>query len=151
MPWHGAPRRLRPLGRLLAELGTPIDDTSYALCLYDETTATAALVAELEVPAGGVCMGRPCWRATGEKGFKYRDKQGAAGGLRMLLLRVGAEGKAKLKAKAKGAALVLPDMPLGQDPRVVVQLVASHGPCWQAGYPAPAQANSAAAFKDRSQ
>ena len=27
------------------------------------------------IPPGGTCAGKPCWKATGAKGFKYKDKE----------------------------------------------------------------------------
>ena len=31
-------------------------------------------VIEVTNPAGGTCAGKPCWKATGVKGYKYSDK-----------------------------------------------------------------------------
>jgi hypothetical protein len=48
----------------LAELGDPIAADPYALCVYDAN----GLRLSMNVPAGGICDGHPCWKAN-TKGF----------------------------------------------------------------------------------
>ncbi len=129
------------------ELGDPRARTSYALCIYDQ--AGGALTEQLQatVPAGGSCRGKPCWRATGTKGFRFLDKQGTTLGIKKILLQAGEAGKARIAVKAKGPALGLPALPLS--PPVSVQLKTPEGPCWEASYAAP-RVNTASRFKARS-
>jgi hypothetical protein len=68
-------------------------------------------------------------------------------GLRTLVLKPGAGGKAKIVVKGKGDALVLPALPLDADPRVTVQLVSSTGTCWATSFDAPPSANDDTQFK----
>jgi hypothetical protein len=102
------------------------------------------------VPPGGVCAGNPCWKASSSRGFKYHDRNAAAGGLQRLSLTARADGKARISVQAKGANLLLPSLPLDQKPRVIVQLKSSAGACWEADYSAPATSNISSQFKDKS-
>jgi hypothetical protein len=87
----------------VADLGDPATSTEYDLCLYDPTGLRAAM----RVPAGGLCHGKPCWRA-GANGFNYRNRDGTPDGITSLTLRAGGTGKAQMKAKGAGNALPLP-------------------------------------------
>ncbi len=73
-----------------------------------------------------------CWRALGTKGFKYKDETQTPDGLDSILLRAGAEGKAKVMVKGRGSNLELPALPLTLP--VTVQLRAENGECWGATY-----------------
>ena len=42
----------------------------------------------------------------------------------------------------------MPALPLAQDPRVTVQLVATTGACWESVHSAPASKNHGVQFKD---
>jgi len=115
-------------------LGTPTADTDYALCVYDG--ADAALL-RLDVPAGGTCDAKPCWKATGkpgrESGFVYKDKAGASDGVRSLALK-SHESKAKLALAAKGENVPAPALGSGALLPVRAQLVHSEGACWGASF-----------------
>ena len=124
-----------------ADYGDPTADTSYELCVYDETDAPALLVAA-RAPAGGECPKRngtePCWTARGEppgaRGIDYRDRDGTPDGLERLELRPGPDGKARIEARAGGAALGLPALPASVPLRV--QLRNDAGTCWESTYSA---------------
>jgi len=120
---------------LLSEFGTPTTTTSYRLCAYD---GADAVLLDLPVPAGGPCGTKPCWNAT-SKSFGYKNKLGTSGGVTTLTLRAGADGKAALVLKAKGASLVLPTLPLVQTPDPVRVLLVNEASstCWTAAYGAP--------------
>jgi len=69
-------------------------------------------------------------------------------------LQAGADGKAKIVVKGKGANLPMP-APVGtglfaQDTAVTVQLVNSDGMCWEADFSAPAKKNDLKVFKAKS-
>lgn len=123
---------------------------SYRFCLYDEAVGRPRLVLDLGVAAGatGTCGSPTCWRG-GRRGFRYAAKPGAdPGGLRLLKLDAGGEGRAKILLKGSGAALPDPALPFGQDSTVTAQLVRTGGGCWEALYGAPARLADATRFKD---
>ncbi len=134
----------------LAALGDPRPNggTSYTLCVYDEHAGVPALVSSAIIPPGDACNSGPCWKATGSKGFKYKDDILSAGGVQTVILKAGTAGKAKIIVKAKGADLQMPSLPLAQDAAVVVQLKNIDGECWEARYSGPATKNDDRQFKD---
>lgn len=115
-----------------AELGSPLTTTSYLFCVYD---GGDEVVLRLRATAGGSCAGKDCWKASAS-GFRYRDKAGSLGGLTDLQLKAGADGKASIKMKARGAALEAPTLPLVQDPAPVRAILQNEesGDCWEASY-----------------
>jgi hypothetical protein len=116
-----------------AEIGDPLATDSFFVCLYD---GGDALVSTSTVEPGGTCGVKPCWKAlgtpAGSKGYKYVNKESNAAGVAKLILKPGAQGKAKAIAKAKGEALDMPVLPLGLP--VTAQLVATTGTCWSASF-----------------
>jgi hypothetical protein len=131
----------------LAELGDPTLATVYRLCVYDESAGVARRVLQALIPPAGSCDGAPCWKAI-RGGYKYKDPNGSAAGVRNVLLKSGESGKAKIIVKGKGGGLDMPALPLDQDPAVRVQL--SNGSlCWEAVYPGGAMRSDDRQFKDR--
>ena len=126
-----------------ADFGDPSATTTYTLCVYDETGGTPGLKLTAVVPPGGA------WAPIG-KGFKYKDPAATNDGIKIVLLKFGASGKAKIAVKGHGANLATPALPLTQDQHVIVQLKNSIGVCWEARYSSPATKNEAAQFKDKS-
>ncbi|MCW5891397.1 MAG: hypothetical protein KIT14_12720 [bacterium] len=120
----------------LASFGNPVASTSYALCVFDQSGGTPSVVFRGDVPAGGTCGTKPCWAATGTKGFKFASKTGNADGVIGLTLTAGVAGKAKIQFKAKGANLssIMPAPPLPLP--LLVQLQADNGTCFEAAYSA---------------
>jgi hypothetical protein len=128
----------------VADYGNPITSMSYQLCVYD----TTGLRIRSTAPAGGTCAGKPCWKATGQSGFKYKDKELTPNGMSQLQLKEGADGKAKILLSARGAALAMPNpATLGQP--VTVQIQNTSGLCWEAVYSAPPTSQSSTQFKDK--
>lgn len=121
------------------EFGNPVTTQGYELCIYDST----GLVANASIPAGSA------WRETGS-GFKYRDASGAAEGIQTIILKAGADQKAKIIVRGKGAGLDMPNLGLLTSP-LTVQLKRAGSPtCWGAVYSfPPALKNTAAMFKDK--
>jgi hypothetical protein len=115
----------------LATFGNPVTTDDYALCIYDRSTPTPTVLFRADIPAGGLCGTKPCWSATGTKGFKFNSKTPNADGVTGLTLTAGVPGKAKIQFKAKGANLssILPAPPLALP--LLVQLQASNGACFQ--------------------
>ena len=95
-----------------------------------------------------MCHGKPCWKATATTGFKYADRDLTPDGLLGLTVRSGTPGHARITLKGKADHLAMPPLPLAQDPRVTVQLVATTGACWESVHFAPAVKNDGAQFKD---
>jgi hypothetical protein len=136
-----------------AQLGDPVaGETSYTLCLYDDTAGTSSLVTSGTVPAGGTCAGRPCWSANAS-GLRYADKNLARKGVKLIRLKAGAAGSASVTWLAKGDNLdftsLAPLLPFDQSPKVTVQMTNSDGECWTAAYSAPARANDHDGFVDK--
>ena len=130
---------------LAGEIGDPQDADGYALCLYD----AGALVSESLVPAGGVCGTKPCWKGI-NGGVLYKDAAAINGGVKKLLVKAGDAGKAKVVAKAKGASLATPDLPLTLP--ATMQLHGTNGTCWSAEFRVDGvQKNTADAFGGQAQ
>lgn len=133
----------------MQDLGDPTVNTAYALCTYGSAGGVPQLLSRVEIAPASACGFEFCWRRSGDKGYRYKDPIGSNGGLRKLLLKSGAAGKAKLIVKSAGERIPLPPAPVPQDPAVVVQLVNSDGRCWDASYAAPPVQNDLRAFRDR--
>ncbi len=130
----------------LAGLGDPSDTTDYMLCMYDGSGGAPLGVSRLRVPA------RPAWASKGEKGWQYKDKEGAFDGVSKISLRPGPAGRSGISLLAKGAGTPLPPA-LNADswfellPELTVQLQSSEGDCWEATYTAAdAKKNEATKF-----
>jgi cysteine-rich repeat protein len=113
----------------LDDLGDPLTTDTYALCIYDSSAGVPNLVTTLEVPPSGA------WKPSGTKGWKYKDKSGAADGLQKAKISTGAAGRSKASLKAGGVNLPTPPPAsptalFSADPGVTVQLVNSAGTCW---------------------
>jgi cysteine-rich repeat protein len=132
-----------------AELGDPAaGGTSFALCAYDTIAATPHVALRATAPAGDTCRGKPCWTPTGTTGFKYAERELTPDGVLGLTIRSGTLGRARVTLKGKADHLAMPGLPLAQDPRVTVQLVATTGACWESVHSAPASKNDGVQFKD---
>ena len=135
-----------------ADFGDPVSGSSnYRLCIYDETGGIPSLKLGVSAPAGEMCGLRACWKQLGSatpKGFQYKDPDLTPSGIRIITLKAGAAGTAKILVNGKGAKLPATTA-FTQDTQVTAQLVKSDGGvCWQAVYPAPALKNSGGQFKD---
>lgn len=117
-------------GVSIGSLGDPRSTTSYDLCVFEEF-GFGRLIAGLEVPAGGICDGKACWKPQ-RNGYAYSDKSGSSDGVRSVELQAGDPGKGKLVVKAKGPGMGLGTLPV-QVP-VTVQLQNSDGACWEADF-----------------
>lgn len=117
---------------LLAGLGDPLGTDAYSLCLYDG--AGGLLARGSTIGPGGTCGGVACWTALGSSGFRFVDPARTQDGVRKIVLRAGGPGRAKAVVKAKGEAVDPPTLPLVLPVRV--QLQATNGSCWEAGFDA---------------
>ncbi len=129
----------------LATLGDPTLSTLYTVCLYRGLGATGSILIEARAPAGA------SWRGFGAKGFKYKDAGLSPDGLKLLQLRPGLAGKARLKVKGKGPNLGL-SSGLAFDPSatLALQLRNSTGACYGAGFSSPFIRNQSSIFIDKS-
>ena len=122
--------------------------TNYAICLYDGSTASQPLMA-MHVAGSGTCNGRACWKATGTKGFKYKNKFATADGVAGLKLREGIADRSSIQVKGKGVNLNLAQLPLTVP--AVMQITVDDGAastCWQTTFAAPV-VNESSVFKAR--
>ncbi len=86
-----------------AGFGNPVDrDTSVTLCIYADNDT---LVQEFIVDrAGQLCVGKPCWKARGSKGYGYKDKGSSTDGILKIGYVSGDPGKGKADATGKNNA-----------------------------------------------
>src|SRR5262249_19869593 len=108
------------------DFGNPTATTAYALCLYDDTGALASVT----LPRGHQCDGRRCWTGKPE-GFHFRDRAHAPDGAAQVTLRQSKHsGRTRIRFKAEGQNLDLPDLS-GLDAPLTMQLRRSDSPvCW---------------------
>jgi hypothetical protein len=142
----------------LAEFGDPTTTTDYTLCVYDEKLGVPRTALVVTIPAGGTCVGQPCWSVS-SSGYAYKDAARTVNGVRTVKLKAKVPGNASILIKAQGAGIPITDSPatpllFAQSPQVTAQLVSSTGACWEAHYTAPALKNSLSStgrqFKDQS-
>ncbi len=109
-----------------SDFADPTNTTRYSLCLY--AGATSSLLAETAVWPDAVK-----WAPLGDKGYKYKDKSGAASGVQKIVLKGGVSGKSKAIAKGRGSALPEITPPLALP--VTVQLTNREtGVCFEGTY-----------------
>lgn len=128
----------------ISSFGDPIAGSSaYRLCLYDEADA---VVEDLLVQNGGGApcgaKQKPCWKASGAKGYAYKDGDAVEDGVRKLQLKTGPAGKGKVTLQAKNSAKKgQTKLPTGVAPllesatQVRLQLLVSDGACFDAALP----------------
>ena len=128
----------------LAAFGQPDATSAYQLCLYD----TEGLLYSASIPAGGTCGTKPCWSAK-STGFQYGSKSLAPDGIAKVLLKAGADQKAQVQVKGKGALLAPPPPPFTNMP-LRIQLKRLDAPeCWEATFGTAAK-NAPGTFKAKS-
>jgi hypothetical protein len=95
------------------DFADPIGGAGYAFCLY----VAGSLEVSASVPPG------TAWKQLGDKGYKYKDKNGTSDGVQKVLVKgTGVPNKSKGLLKGKGSNLPFSGltMPLGSP--VVAQL-----------------------------
>ena len=129
-----------------SDFESPMTTTDYDLCIYD----ASGFAMMSQALGGAMCGTRPCWRALGPVGFKYKNKQGAPANLASLLLRAGGPQQARIQANPpqRGAGAYVPSLPLDMPVRAQLQQDSS-ATCWEATY-SNALVNSDKAFKAKS-
>ncbi len=119
----------------------PLDDATYALCLYENGIRTASF---LVPPVAG-------WANISTKGFKYLDATASESGISKIVLKSSVDPKAKALVKGKGD--FLPTITPGLDLPVKVQLINSAtGVCFESEFDAgDIKKNVAGLFKAKAQ
>ncbi len=115
---------LRGEATSLADFADPTFATDYSLCVYD----AVGLMPDYRVPASSLK-----WRQSGDRGFKYKDKNGLEDGMSTVLMRAGEAGLSTVSIKGKGENLpaVELDPIVGLELPVTVQFVhGDTGDCW---------------------
>jgi cysteine-rich repeat protein len=135
----------------LGLFGDPLTNADFSLCVYDRTNGPSPrLRMAPAILAGGVCLGKPCWKTKATK-LAYADKDHTPSGVERFTLGTSAVTKALVVGK--GADLGVPEATLGQIPldgQVTVQLRSSAGAaCLQADYPIPASTDGKGVYKDK--
>jgi cysteine-rich repeat protein len=128
-------------------LGDPTDDTTYAVCVWDEQSDTSTLAFSVVVPPG------PAWKEIGNgKGFKYKDSAGTNDGVQKVKLKKKKKGGIKLTVLGRGDSLPLPG-PVGAsqylhaDSTVTLQIENDSGQCWTLPFGEEPRVNRADRFK----
>lgn len=110
----------------LDEFGAPDLVTDISFCLYD----AGGLRISSTIPAASDCDGRPCWKRRNHNA-RFRDGQGAFGGLSRIGIHEGTKGRIALKGLGTGLGLDDVDLTLPATAR----LRRGDGtPCWEAGF-----------------
>ena len=123
----------------LAEFADPRSTAGYELCLYGPDTS---VVAGALVPPNA-----QTWSASGQTGFRYRDRTGSQTGAQSVSVRSSTVDRSKITWKGKGANL--PDLVPPLDLPVTVQLRnTATNVCWGATYSA-ATSNQTGKLKAR--
>jgi len=122
----------------LADFGTPATE-DYSLCVYDQSGGGDSVVMSLLIPAGS-----NRWSAK-PTGHKYVDKFLGHDGAKVILLKEGSDGKAKIIVKGKGGNLPMPA--LGSlVPPLTVQL-SNDSTCWESSFGSTILSNEPGLFK----
>jgi len=127
-----------PMETTAASFGDPVmDGTSYDVCLWRGDDPVVRLT--VDRGAGATCGGKPCWKAKGDKGWSYKDRETSASGVKSMSLLSGPSGKGGVKASAanklKKGLDYLPHGIAGRYTNATsafVQVAASSGPCYEA-------------------
>jgi cysteine-rich repeat protein len=136
----------------LALFGDPLTTADFSLCVYDH--ANGPMPPRLRMApamlAGGLCLGKPCWKTKDTK-FSYADKDHTPSGVERFTL--GTSSVTKALVIGKGTDLLVPAAEFGQIPldgQVTVQLRSRTSvTCLQADFPMPASADAKGVYKDK--
>jgi hypothetical protein len=125
---------------MVSEFSDPVSaGETFSWCVY----SNGALVYGADVPSGGTCGDKPCWKAAGTTGFQFK---GDIGGIAQIKLKGGEAGKSQVqvKAKSKVGNFSSPGLPLSTN--VVSQLVidAATDVCFENVFTAPTKNEDAA-------
>jgi hypothetical protein len=107
-----------------SDFGNPTSTSTTALCIYENGT----LVGDAAIPPDATK-----WQTISTKGYKYKDKGGAASSINNILLKGSSDDKSKVLVKGKGADL--PDPNPDFTLPVTVQVISGDtGICFEATF-----------------
>ena len=138
------------------QLGDPVGGGSaYRVCVWDTPADGDAprLVYDVELPAGGRCGRRPCWKVRRtKKGQRLRYTDAKAAGVRLLQVKLDGTCKLSWSFAASGASAPDPAFTDGaflqQQDAVVVEIRNGDGLLVHSRFGAPAATNDASRFRD---
>jgi cysteine-rich repeat protein len=131
----------------VGDFGTPETTDGWDLCIFD---GTGDLVLGAAAPAGGTCGTRPCWRAIGSRGFRYKDRDRTPSGMDKLTMKAGGNGLSSVVATGKGGTLDMPALGNFAFP-LHVQVLGDNGECFYSVFEAQnAARNTSELFVGRS-
>jgi hypothetical protein len=111
----------------------------YALCVYDLSGGSPGSIFKATASGDADCADQACWTED-KRGWRLKNKGGAPDGIVQLKLTAGdVDGKSKVQVKLKGSSLVVPSLPLANDPSVVAQVRSSDGQCYGAVFSTPSK------------
>ena len=132
-----------------SDFGDPSSTTKMRVCTWDSVGGAQSNVMDQELPVGGLCNTRACWKGNA-RGFVFKDKSGLlADGLSLVKLRAGSDGKASVKVKGLGSFLGMVSLPLSMEPGLTVQMINDEGACWSNSF-SGASKNTNRQFKAKS-
>ncbi len=119
----------------LPDFGNPETQDTYIVCLSDQSSGQQLPFMCTSAAGGAVCGNDPCWKAT-KNGFVYKDRNQTQPNsfLSKMTLKAGADGKAKIIIKAKGANIPLPQLQSLLAP-MTVRVDVTSGGSWEAVFP----------------
>lgn len=123
------------------DFGDPIASDHVVVCLYDDENE---LRLGVNIAPGGTCDDRPCWTSVPD-GFQYKNRSRLPQGVKLLTLRAGADGAARIVLTGSGRNFMAPPVPFGPLP-ARVQLFRTDGPCFESVFVAPSAGNTAKKF-----
>jgi len=132
-----------------SDFGDPSSTTGMRVCTWDSVGGVQSNVMDQELPVGGLCGNRACWKGNART-LVFKDKSGLlADGLSLVKLKSGADGKASVKVKGLGSLLGMVSLPLSMEPALTVQLINDEGVCWSNTF-SGAKKNTNRQFKAKS-
>jgi hypothetical protein len=117
------------------DMGSPLVDTQYAVCIFDHTDDEPILITSMNVPAAA-----PKWKPIKKNRLKYIDSPGTFDGIRKIrMIPKTKEYRSKVQFRARGVNLVLPapyssTEYMDVDSKVIVQMRNSENSCWQSSF-----------------
>lgn len=100
----------------------------YQVCLYQ----LGNLDLDATLPGGMLDVkGKAAWKGKAGKGYSFKDKNGASGGITKADFKAGIDGKASIRVRGDGPNLVLPNLYLAGLPTVIQVVNTASGTCFE--------------------
>jgi uncharacterized delta-60 repeat protein len=110
-------------------IGNPSAEDDVRMCVFGGDPERPALLVGMDIPAGGACGARSCWRRRADGKLLYKDAAGVNGRVTDLVFD---PPRGELRAKARGAGAV----PSGNPAPVplLAQVQVEGAGCWEAQF-----------------